>query len=166
MLLLPTVLTRSLALYLLWWVLAEGERSGFVFGAVAAALVALLSLRIFGASAWSLRPWRLLRFAGYFVGLSVVAGLDVARRLLTPSLPVNPGCCSLITSLPPGGPRWLLANTLSLLPGTLTVTLDGEQLKLHCLDSASPVEASVRRTEAAIARLFGLPPAAAGAATS
>ncbi len=166
MVLFPTLLTRTLALYLLWWVLTEGDRVGSVFGAVAAMLVALLSLRLFGASVWRPRPWGVLRFAGYFVGLSVVAGLDVARRLLTPSLPVNPGYCNLVTSLPPGGPRWLLANTLSLLPGTLTVTLDGEQLQLHCLDSAGPVEASVRRTEDAIFRLFGLPPAAGEAAAS
>jgi multicomponent Na+:H+ antiporter subunit E len=159
MLLLPTLLKRTLVLLLLWWVLTEGDRAGLAFGAVAALLVALLSLHLFSAATWRARPWGLLRFVGYFIGLSVVAGLDVARRLLAPSLPVNPGYCTLVTSLPAGGPRWLLANTLSLLPGTVTVILDGQQLRLHCLDTAGSVEASVRRTEAAIARLFALPAA-------
>ena len=84
----------------------------------------------------------------------MAAGVDVARRLLSPRLPINPGYVSYTTSLPAGGPRWLLANVLSLLPGTLSVTLRGDQLELHCLDTALPVREDVARTELRITRMF------------
>ncbi|XKH60036.1 Na+/H+ antiporter subunit E [Halomonas sediminis] len=147
---------RSIALFAVWWVLTLGDASGLGVGVVVAVLVAGLSLRLFPPSGYRLRPLGLLLFSGYFLSRSVVAGLDVARRVLSPALPVNPGEISLILGLPKGSPRWLLANTLSLMPGTLSVLLEGNRLTLHCLDTTVPVEQDVRETEKQVARVFGL----------
>lgn len=80
----------------------------------------------------------------------------MARRLLSPRLPISPGYMSYKTSLPAGSPRWLLANTLSLLPGTLSVTLRGPEIELHCLDTTAEVHDAVARAEEHIARMFPL----------
>jgi len=50
----------------------------------------------------------------------------------------------------------LLANTQSLLPGTLSVELRGNCLCLHVLDGQAPTEADVRRAEKYIAHMLGL----------
>ncbi len=147
---------RSAVLFVAWWALTLGEWSGLGFGAVVSVLVAWLSLRLFPSSAFSLRPAGLILFLGYFLSRSVLAGVDVARRLLSPALPVHPGEISLQLNLPEGSPRWLLANTLSLMPGTLSVLLEGDRLTLHCLDTREPVERDVRATERRVARVFGL----------
>lgn len=148
---------RAMLLLGVWWVLTLGDVSGLGPGAAIAGVVAWLSVQLFPGSAYRLSPSGLLLFTGYFLVRSVVAGLDVARRLLTPALPVNPGELTLRLHLPQGSPRWLLANTLSLMPGTLSVLLEGDQLTLHCLDTDARVERDVRATEKKVARVFRQP---------
>lgn len=145
---------RTALLLVVWWALTEGDPAAIGFGLGAAPLVALLSLRFFPPAPRVPRLVATVVFVGYFLLRSVAAGVDVARRLLSPRLPINPGYLIYTTSLPAGSPRWLLANTLSLLPGTLSVTLRGSDLELHCLDTAMPVCEDVARTERRIARMF------------
>ena len=52
----------------------------------------------------------------------------------------------------------LLINTLNLLPGTLSVGLDHDLLRLHVLDARLPIEAEVRAAEAHISRLLRTDP--------
>lgn len=153
-----TFMLRGAALCVVWWALTLGEVAGLGFGVAVSVLVAWLSVRLFPPSGFRLRPIGLLLFFGYFLSRSVVAGLDVARRLVSPALPVHPGELTLTVYLPEGSPRWLLANTLSLMPGTLSALLEGDQLTLHCLDTRDPVEQDVRETERQVGRVFGLTP--------
>ncbi len=120
-------------------------------------LVAWLSVLLFPPSIHRLHPLGLVQFIAYFLGHSVLAGVDVARRLLTPSLAITPGEITLSLRLPEGGPRWLLANTLSLMPGTLSVHFDNNLLTVHCLDTSVDIEAGVRRAESQVARAFRIP---------
>lgn len=151
-----TFVCRGAALFVVWWALTLGEVSGLGFGLVVSVLVAWLSLRLFPPSGFAIRFGGLFPFLGYFLSRSVLAGVDVARRLLSPGLPVQPGEITLTLHLPEGSPRLLLANTLSLMPGTLSVLLEGDQLTLHCLDTREPVERDVRETERQVGRVFGL----------
>lgn len=149
-----TIVGRFIFLLLVWWIISEGQTRGLAFGALAAALVSWFSVRFFPAGGYAIR-WRALPgFGAFFLVASVAAGFDVAARLLRPSLPLQPGEITLATRLPGGAPHWLLANTLSLLPGTLSVSLRGDALVLHGLDLRMDLEASVRKVEARIARLF------------
>lgn len=151
-----TFLIRFVLLFAVWWLLTLGDTSGLAMGAVVAGLVALVSLRLFLPAPYRLHPVALLQFSGYFLTRSVVAGLDVALRLLSPSLPVNPGEVKVTSRLPGEGPRALLANTLSLMPGTLCVNLEDNQLRVHCLNIEAPIEQDIRNTEQRIAEVFGL----------
>lgn len=151
-----TAFVRFLLLYLIWWILTEGDLTGTGFGIVVTAIVALLSVRLFPPSGYRLNPAGILAFSGYFLMQSIVAGIDVARRLISPRLPIQPGALTVTTLLPPGSPRWLLANTLSLMPGTLSVRIDSDQLEVHCLDTAQSIEQEIRRTERYLARLFSV----------
>ena len=154
---LTTIAGRMTLLFLVWWVLTEGNLSGLAFGLAVVVPVAMVSVYLFPPGARRIRIVPFLLFVLFFLGRSVVAGIDVARRLLSPSLPANPGYLTFDLELPEGGPRWLLANALSLMPGTLSVTLAGARLDLHCLDTRDPVEEEVRAVERRVADVFGLP---------
>ncbi|MCH8498768.1 MAG: Na+/H+ antiporter subunit E [Marinobacter sp.] len=147
---------RFLAVLLVWWILTDGEASALAFGVGVAVLVMLVSAVLFPRSGYRLVWYRVPGFLWFFVVQSAVAGLDVARRLLAPSLPIAPGLRALTVHLPEGAPRWLLANVLSLLPGTLSVRLQDNQLLMHCLDTGMPLEAQVRQAERRVAALFGV----------
>ncbi len=155
---LPTLVLRWLMFSLVWWALTDGDASGFVFGLAVSFLVAWISLLLFPPSRYLIRLQALPGFVLFFLSRSLLAAFDVSRRLLSPSLPVTPGYLRAVLSLPEGAPRWVLANTLSLLPGTLSVTLEGNEIELHCLDLTQPVRQDLEYTQARVAALFGLTP--------
>ena len=57
-----------------------------------------------------LRWLGLLLFAAIFLRESIRGGWDVARRVLQPSLPVDPGFIRFASALPEGAPRYLFAE--------------------------------------------------------
>ncbi len=151
-----TLVLRALLLWLAWWALTDGDASGLLFGAIVSLLVSGLSVPLFPPSSHVIRLHALPGFVLFFIHRSLLAAIDVSRRLLSPSLPITPGYLRAPLTLPEGVPRWLLANTLSLLPGTLSVTLDGDEIELHCLDLTQPVREELEQTQQHVAALFGL----------
>ncbi|HWG97750.1 MAG TPA: Na+/H+ antiporter subunit E [Pilimelia sp.] len=86
------------------------------------------------------RAGRLLRFAGYFGGRLVVANLVVAREILTPGSGLAPGIVDLPLRCRTPVETALLANLISLTPGTLTVAITGDPptLYVHGMHAADP----------------------------
>jgi multicomponent Na+:H+ antiporter subunit E len=150
---------RLLLLAGLWLVLTNGSPTAWGFGLAVVVLVWLISVRLFPPGEHRLQPLQLPLFLGWFLARSLVAGWDVSRRLLAPTLMIAPGERAVPLILPEGPPQWLLANLLSLMPGTLSVEIRGQALLLHCLDTRQDVHAEVVEAERRVARLFGLAPA-------
>jgi len=82
----------------------------------------------------------------YVVG----ANLDVAYRVLHPWLPIRPGIVKVQTSLKSLAGRVLLANSITLTPGTLSVDVVGDVFYIHCI--AIPATGSAERTRGILAR--------------
>ena len=76
----------------------------------------------------------LFKFIFIFLIELVKSNLDVARRVLTPSLPINPGIVEVKTKLTSKMARMLLANSITLTPGTLTVDIIGDSIFIHWID--------------------------------
>ena len=83
----------------------------------------------------------LVRYLGWLVWNVVVANIDVARRILSPSMPIEPRLLVFATELESEVAQALVANSITLTPGTVTIDLkDGEYL-VHALhpDTATAV---------------------------
>ncbi len=91
----------------------------------------------------------------FFLINSLLGGADVAWRALHPDLPIAPDLLKYLLRLPPGLPRVFMANTVSLLPGTLSAALDQNILRIHVLDSRRDVLAELEALEQRVARMFG-----------
>jgi multicomponent Na+:H+ antiporter subunit E len=68
----------------------------------------------------------------------VKANLDVTLRVIQPSLPIHPGIVEVKTKLKSPIGRLVLANSITLTPGTLTVETEGDSLFIHWIDVRSP----------------------------
>jgi multicomponent Na+:H+ antiporter subunit E len=66
-----------------------------------------------------------------FVIELIRANIDVAGRVLQPSLPIKPGIVRIRTSLATPLARLLLANSITLTPGTMTVETRGNEFFIH-----------------------------------
>lgn len=67
----------------------------------------------------------------------VKANLDVAYRVLAPSLPINPGIVEVKTKLKSKIGRIILANAITLTPGTFTLEVSGDSMFIHWINVKS-----------------------------
>lgn len=152
-----SALQRFLLALLVWWILSNDLIGSAWIGIPTALLVVWASLKLAPPGRYRIRLQALPGFSLYFIIASVIAGLDILRRTLSPSLPLQPGMLDLQTDLPEGQPLWLFMIIISLLPGTLSVSRQPDSsIRLHCLDTSSNPQADVRVLEQRIQRLFGL----------
>ncbi len=153
---LNSLLGRLILFTGLWWVLAEGEMRSWVVGAgvVLAALVA--SLLLWPARAPRISFTGLIRFVPFFLWQSLRGGVIVAGLAFRPRLRLRPQLTEIILRLPPGPARVMFADTLSLMPGTVSVGLVADTLTVHLLDRDLVTTADLRAVEARVAHLFGL----------
>lgn len=92
---------------------------------------------------------RALAYGGPFLKALTVANLQVAWILMRPRLAIRPGILAFRTRHRSDVGVTLLANSITLTPGTLTmeVSPSGDVLYVHVLDIAHPEEArdAIRR---------------------
>ena len=85
--------------------------------------------------------------------------MDVARRVLSPSLPINPGIVEVKTQLKSPMARMILTNSITLTPGTLTIDIVDDSIFIHWIDvkSTDKTEATakiVKRFENIISKIY------------
>jgi multicomponent Na+:H+ antiporter subunit E len=153
-----SALVTGAALGAFWLVLTGFEPTALAFGAPAVLAGAALAFLFPPATPWRIAPLAALNFAAFFAWQSVRGALDVARRALDPRLPLAPGFRTVILTIGRGPGRVLLANTISLLPGTLSAEIEGRRLIVHTLDLDGDLAAEVAALEARIRAVFGARP--------
>jgi multicomponent Na+:H+ antiporter subunit E len=140
---------RHLILFLallLLWLLLNGSLANeeMVAGAVVAFAVSLISAPYLSIlQGFRCTPTAILAiflYLGYFFVALIRANFDMARRVLSPSLPISPQVVEIETRLNSELGRMLLANSITLTPGTLTVDLLDNRLLVHWIAAPAGVE--------------------------
>ncbi|HVM05095.1 MAG TPA: Na+/H+ antiporter subunit E [Acidimicrobiales bacterium] len=112
------------------------------------------------------RPLDAARFALYFVAKLVQATVTVARAVIAPRHRVHTGIVAVPLRGCSDAVATLIADAISLTPGTLTLELRRRPLTLfvHALDvrDVEQVQADVRRLEVLALKAFGPPAALSG----
>lgn len=86
-----------------------------------------------------------IRYFGVLVKEIVKANVCVLKIILSPELQPEPAFVYFDTDLRTGLARVLLANSITLTPGTITVSVEDDRFCVHCLDKelAEGMETSV-----------------------
>lgn len=147
---------RAVLLTVVWWILTGGSFSSWLFGVPTIAGATLVSVALLPADGWRWSPTGLARFVPFFLWQSLVGGWDVALRALRPSRPLSPDLFEYALRLPEGTSRVFMAGLLSLVPGTLSVGLEGRRLRIHSLTDDPGVIENLRTLESRVADLFGV----------
>jgi len=112
-----------------------------IVGAVLSLIIASLSFKAFTDYGLSFfHPKKLLNIVKYifvFLIALIKSNFDVARRVINPKLPINPGIVTYKTKLKSDTAKVFLANSITLTPGTLTVDVIGDELFIHWIDVVS-----------------------------
>lgn len=75
-----------------------------------------------------------VQYLYYLVKEIITANLTVSRMILTRKERMEPVIVHVHTDLKSETARVILANSITLTPGTITVSLTGQELLVHCLD--------------------------------
>ena len=114
-----------------------------ILGAVSVALTLYLAVRtnFFEHTSGLLAMSR--RLPGYWLWLLmqiVRSSFDVAKIVLSPSLPVSPSIVRLKCPREEVLPQAILGNSITLSPGTITIDIDEQEVLVHCLSEAGAVD--------------------------
>ena len=128
------------------WLLLAGNLNPqeLIVGVIVALVVTLISrphLDIFSGLRFT--PSAIPPFLSYLVLFTralIRANIDVARRVLSPSLPLRPALVEVKTELQSPLGRLILANSITLTPGTLTVDVREERLLIHWIDAPPNID--------------------------
>ncbi len=148
-----TLLRFSLFSFL-WYTLAGPDKTSWIIGIPAVAFATVLSQMLAPSSRLRISPVGALHFIPFFLRQSFLGGIDVMRRALSFRQLLNPGLVSYTTQLPEGSARIFFVNTISLLPGTLSAELHGNQVTIHTLDLSLSIWANIQRLEYHVAALM------------
>ena len=122
------------------WLLLAGALTveEVVAGALVSLLVTLLSgrhLAVYAGVRFTPNAvLHLFAFLAVFLRALVHANIDMARRVLSPALPIRPAVVEVETQLQSALGKLLLTNAITLTPGTLSIDVVGNRIKVHWVD--------------------------------
>lgn len=156
------VLSLAAILALCWWLLSGHAAALLLALGAASVAVSVLLARRLGAVDRECLPIHLapvlLVFWVRLLRDIVVANLQVVRLVLSPRAALSPEILTLPTRLAGTLERVVLANAITLTPGTVTIDLLDGQLVVHALTRASADEVRAGTLEARLAPREGTPP--------
>ena len=132
-----------LLLFFLVWIIFNGRLTMEIalFGiAVAGAVFAFVCRFMEYSLKKELRFYRLMpafvQYLYYLIKEIVFSNITVSRMILTRKEEMEPVIVHVRTSLKSEIARVILANSITLTPGTITVSLTDDKLLVHCLDKS------------------------------
>lgn len=129
-------LALSLFMWVMWLLLVNNFTAGHVvLGALLAWAIPFLTRSFWPEEMTIKRPLLALRFVGVVLADIVIANWAVARMILSPVDKLQPAFMVYALALKQDFTITLLANTVSMTPGTVSVDLsaDRQSLLIHAL---------------------------------
>ncbi len=121
-----------------WILLAGFDSNDLIVGAITALVLSVVIASSVNYKVDIKLPVRLIVFLiiylPVFIYHLILANLDIARRVLSIKIPLNPGIVKVKTDLKGDIAKLTLANSITLTPGTLTIDVVDEDLYIHCVD--------------------------------
>ncbi len=130
-------------LFFLAWIIFNGSITLeiVIFGVVIAAVVLAFMCKFMDyslkkeANVYKKSIW-FLAYVVLLIREIVKANLAIIPRILTVEEEMDPVIVKFKTSLKSDFTKMLLANSITLTPGTITVALEGDEYTIHCLDTS------------------------------
>jgi multicomponent Na+:H+ antiporter subunit E len=124
-------------LSMIFWLMLtfEFKVPNLIAGAGASVITSAVFSKYFIINIYKLvQPHRYFWFLVYlivFLWECIKANIDVAYRVLHPAMPIRPGIVKVRTTLKSDMAKMLLANSITMTPGTISVDIIDDYLYIH-----------------------------------
>ena len=154
-------------LFLFWLILSGHYQAKYILmGVMAAGLVTLFTHDLFyslfhrsGEKKTNVRlsllqMWRFMAYLPWLFSKIIIANLQVAYLVLHPRMPIDPVLLQFKTRLKLNLAQVILANSITLTPGTVTVNLEEGKYIVHALIPSAAQEILTARMQNKIGAIF------------
>ena len=163
------MLTLHFAILYVFWIILSGrfQTKYLIIGAVCASLVAYLTQDLAQPDGRKRdqpdsRDYSIFAGIGRFILYGfwllwsiVQSNVQVAYLVLHPKMPIHPGLLSLRTKLHNRTGQIILANSITLTPGTITVDFDEGIYSVHALVPSAAQSLLDAQMQSKLERIFG-----------
>lgn len=135
---LPHAVSLGIVLAALW-LLLSGHYTGLLLllGLFSVILVVRIAMRMEVVDREGhpvhLKPHATLAYWLWLLKEITLANIDVCRRILSPSMPISPTRISVRCNQSTDLGRVIFANSITLTPGTVSMSVDNDQIDVHAL---------------------------------
>ena len=86
---------------------------------------------------WAIKktPW-ILQYLYHLLREIIIANIATIKLLLSSSYAIEPALVKFHTALKSDTAKFVLANSITLTPGTITVSIEEDCFTVHCLDKS------------------------------
>jgi multicomponent Na+:H+ antiporter subunit E len=161
---------QFVVLFAFWFILSgKLDAKYLTFGMVAAALVTFATQDLLdaaqlqqvknsvGGASLALKQWRLFCYFVWLLCSIAQANFQVAYLVLHPRLPIQPGLLRFRTRLRSRVGQVILANSITLTPGTITVELTDGTYLIHALVPHAAASLLEAKMQSKLEAIFGEP---------
>lgn len=100
---------------------------------------------------------RMLLYLPYLALEIVKANVDVARRIVSPRMPIGPRVFHTRATQRSDLGRTVYANSITLTPGTVSIDIDGDDITVHALTAEAQSGVENDEMNRRVARVEGKP---------
>lgn len=128
-----------LGLFLVWVLITWSLQLQELLTGMAVTLVLALLMRSAYPLMSGIKPgikpfFSMVIYLFIFIWQLILANIDVAKRVLSPHLLINPGIVKVKTQLKSPLAKMMLTSSITLTPGTLSLDVQGDDVFIHWID--------------------------------
>jgi len=129
------IITAFLSVF---WLTLSGsfDMQHIITGIVLAAIISFYSNQLFDYNNMTIKLSKvmlILEFVFFLITEITKANIYIAKIVLNPSLPISPTNVKIKTELKSDFLKTLLANSITLTPGTLSIDINNDEILVHTL---------------------------------
>lgn len=127
------MLARLIMFTIIWLIFTKFRVDSLIVGMPAIILSSIVSYRLSNNNTHNISVAGVTSFCIFFIMESLKGGVDIAKRVYARNLEINPFYIEYESNLKSETQRLLFSCCVSLLPGTLTASLNGNSMLIHSL---------------------------------
>ncbi len=129
---------RIIGIYLLFWmILSENAKAQTIcIGIIICLLVTILNMKLMRITRQLIFKKNIVAWISYTILLIkeiLVSNFNVAKIVLSPKIVISPQIVTIKTKIKSDFHKTIFANSITLTPGTLTISMNGDKIAVHCL---------------------------------
>jgi len=124
-------------LYLLFWIILSQNTKveTLCVGIIISLLITILNINLINNKRLNFKK-NIVQWISYTIFLIkeiIVSNFNVAKIVLSPHVVISPQVVIIETKIKSDFHKAIFANSITLTPGTLTISLDRDKIAVHCL---------------------------------